>query len=216
MSSSSKFVYIEGIIGAGKSTFISNISSQLSNTKPIPEPVEEWVESGVLNRFYKDMSRWAFSFQLRIIHDKVNHLNSIYRNENIIDPLVYIVERSMYSDACFSNTLHKTGVLDTYEYNLSNDVRKVYENRLLVVPSLIIYIRPPIHTCMERVLHRNRCEEIDITSEYQQALMDSHDDIFLNQDLINQVTGTKIPILVLDDSNVTPDVIDAISKILES
>ena len=67
---------VEGNIGAGKSTFLSIMSDPVLELQDIievvPEPVEQWqsVPSGeggppinLLDRFYKDPKRYAYTFQ---------------------------------------------------------------------------------------------------------------------------------------------------------
>jgi deoxyadenosine/deoxycytidine kinase len=206
----SSLIYVEGIIGAGKTTFVQNISKTLTNIKTITEPVESWQRDGILDKFYKDMKRWALSFQLRIIHDKTEVLNNLPQHENDI----YIVERSIYSDSCFTNTLHDSNLLDPFDFKLSNDVRKTYEERMKIQPSLIIYLRTPLETCMERVKSRNRKEEQDLTSEYQETLLSHHDTLFNKSHMIT-CNGVKVPIIILEDNEVTPELVKKINYVLQ-
>ena len=208
MSNPSKLIYVEGIIGAGKSTFVNNISSAI-DCKIITEPVKKWQDSGILERYYSDMKRWALSFQLRIIHDKTQTLNAIPPNTGDI----HIVERSIYSDKCFTNTLNHFGILDNFDYQLSNDIRDRYESMTTTLPDLIVYLRPSLETCMGRVKKRNRTEEKDLTFAYQGVLMDSHDAIFNKPELVT-MCGKKVPILILEDNDITDELIQKIKAML--
>ena len=54
-----KFIIIDGVIGAGKTTVISLIEKQIKKdgnlkVKAIYEPVKLWNDTGVLQYFYKD------------------------------------------------------------------------------------------------------------------------------------------------------------------
>jgi len=201
----SSLIYVEGIIGAGKSTFVQNLSEKIDNLIAIKEPVEEWQRDGILEKYYKDMRRWALSFQLRIIHDKTKILNKIPN----IDNNTYIVERSIYSDQCFTNTLNKFDILDEFDFRLSNDVRDIYEETTTKTPNLIIYLRPSLDTCMQRVKKRNRQEEKNLTVEYQQTLLNYHDDMF-NHSHLKIMNNTNVPILILEDNDITDDLIKKI------
>ena len=214
MDISKRFIYVEGIIGAGKSTFIQNIQSKLKEVRCVQEPVDDWIRSGILQDYYDDMSRWGFSFQLRIIHDKVTNLNALKHNYELDSNPVSIVERSIYSDECFSRALYRTGILQESEYKLSCDVRGVYSKLLDVIPSLIIYIRPPLDTCMERVKKRNRKEESDLTVEYQSELLCVHDELFYNKTFHDKFNNIDIPVLILEDNALTEDVLYAIQTLL--
>lgn len=64
----SGIVSIEGNLGAGKSTLLSFL-----NVKTIKEPVEEWSNvagANILERYYNDPKRWAFTFQLNALHSR--------------------------------------------------------------------------------------------------------------------------------------------------
>jgi len=64
----SGIVSIEGNLGAGKSTLLSFLK-----VKTIKEPVEEWSNvagTNILERYYNDAKRWAFTFQLNALHSR--------------------------------------------------------------------------------------------------------------------------------------------------
>ena len=69
MISTKQIISIEGNIGAGKSTFVNIINSHVFNSEIVSEPVEMWKAlqdldgSNILEKFYKDIPRWAYSFQ---------------------------------------------------------------------------------------------------------------------------------------------------------
>ena len=58
-------IIVEGNIGAGKSTFLKLLSSAL-DIQPVFEPHDKWQNIGgenLLENFYQDTQRWAYSFQ---------------------------------------------------------------------------------------------------------------------------------------------------------
>lgn len=187
-------IYVEGIIGAGKSTFINELSKRIPSIVTHQEPVDSWVRCGIFNRFYSDMKRWATSFQLKVLFDKVRAINSMTDDAGI-----HVVERSVYSDACFVNTVYKFGFVDDFEYALIEEARNTCEVKHL--PDAIIYIRPDLDTCMTRATSRGRDGENNVTREYQMELMKHHDDMFHKHKMTTQ-GGTKIPIVVLADNDV--------------
>ena len=62
-------ISIDGNIGAGKSTLCAKLAEKLPQLKVIQEPVGTWEkfvdDEGVnlLSHFYKDTTRWAYTFQ---------------------------------------------------------------------------------------------------------------------------------------------------------
>ena len=96
---------IEGLIGAGKTTICNELNESISSVldasnikvKILKEPVDFWRELGLLERFYKDQKRWAFTFQLTALVTKCMELM------NLDDDTIYIIERSPYTDLkCFA------------------------------------------------------------------------------------------------------------------
>ena len=59
-----KIIFVEGNIGAGKTTFLKNINIPQLNIQKIFEPVSEWIQSGMLDKFYKNPDKYAYEFQL--------------------------------------------------------------------------------------------------------------------------------------------------------
>lgn len=97
---SKKFIVIDGLIGAGKSTFIKKYVEYCKSidikAHPIYEPVELWKNIGALERFYSDIPQNCYEFQT---------FTYITRIESVIDEVVenpdaevYILERSIFTD----------------------------------------------------------------------------------------------------------------------
>jgi len=59
-------IWIEGIIGAGKSTFSREIASRL-NLRLVEEPVET---NPYLEKFYQDPKQYAFGMQVFLLHKR--------------------------------------------------------------------------------------------------------------------------------------------------
>ena len=56
-------ILVEGTIGVGKTTIAKKIA-QMLNFRPLLEPVDS---NPYLERFYKDMQRWAFPMQMELL-----------------------------------------------------------------------------------------------------------------------------------------------------
>ena len=59
-----RVITIGGNIGCGKTTVLSNLSKEWTVFK---EPLEKW--GSWLDLFYTNPQRYAFSFQMKILHD---------------------------------------------------------------------------------------------------------------------------------------------------
>ena len=100
-----KFIIIDGVIGAGKTTVISLIEKEINNetnkdgklkVKAIYEPVKLWNDTGVLQYFYKDIPKHCYEFQTYSFITRIESvIEDLYNNQ---DADVYILERSIWTD----------------------------------------------------------------------------------------------------------------------
>ena len=84
--------YIEGNIGAGKSTFITLFEKYLKKDEEshlLQEPVESWLNtkdsSGkhILQHYYEDQKKYGFTFQMNAFISRVNDIEEMKKlNKN--------------------------------------------------------------------------------------------------------------------------------------
>lgn len=197
---------IEGIIGAGKTTLCIELeekirsfhNSQNMEIKILKEPVDFWRELGLLDRFYKDQKRWAFTFQLTALVTKCMELM------NLDDNTIYIIERSPYTDMkCFAKLCHMSGNIDDMEM----DIYKLYYQHFIKqleskCAIQFIYLKTSSEICMDRIKKRNRIEEKDIPIEYLNSLELLHNEWLLNNSIIlngNTDISDKTNIVTVED-----------------
>lgn len=185
---------IEGNIGAGKSTFLKLIGSMLPlEVALIPEPHEQWQQVGkdnLLERFYADAPRWAFTFQSYVIMTRLR-LQQQYTGLQL-----RIAERSLYSDYyCFARNCYEAGLMSPLEW-------KIYEDWFLeqVIPTAdpvhgFIYLRTEPSLCYERIAKRKRHEEAEIPLSYLQAVHEKHENLLIKRHIDIPV---DIPVAVRD------------------
>lgn len=169
-------IYIEGNIGAGKSTFLKKIQSFLpKHVAFIQEPVNEWIKSGMLDLFYKDMNRWSFSFQLKVLSSRLNAL--INNDKNIA-----FIERSVFTDKyCFAKLLHENGTFLDQEWDLYVDMYERFTENKDVQGDLFIYIKVDPDECAKRIHNRHRDGEDDIPIEYLKQLHQKHEEWLMKE-----------------------------------
>lgn len=186
---------VEGNIGAGKSTFLSSIikgSTLLEDlgTSIVLEPVEKWQQvrnrgeqvsafeaHNILNEFYKNPTRFAYTFQHHVFMTRLL-LEAETRSGS-----VRIMERSILSDRMiFVESVYEKGWLSDLEFSLFNSW---YEPVIKVSPHLIpdafIYLRTTPEVCLKRLKRRARGEETEIDLQYLRTLHNKHE-YWLNQD----------------------------------
>lgn len=202
-------IVIDGLIGAGKSTFIREclvpqLTSRGFRVMEIPEPVEKWKQNGRLEMFYSDIRRRAFQFQIIAFHDRVKLAQDIYnRYRDEID--IFIMERSIFTDMIFMKMLHNNKMVDDFEMQDYQNLWTMWTKVMPFVPDLFVYLKPSVNECMNRLKLRNRAEEKDVSNEYQKSLEKMHDDFFCSKNIVLDATTTRPCIVFETDKNFITD-----------
>jgi len=122
-----KFYIFDGIIGAGKTTFITMLENHLNTvenlkTKAILEPVELWKETNTLAYFYNDIPKNCYEFQTFTYITRVSKvIDDIYNNQTVD---IFLLERSIWTDRYIFMELLKplVGELRMNMYNMWCDL----------------------------------------------------------------------------------------------
>lgn len=187
-----KVVVIDGIIGAGKTTYIDILKKTLPmmnvNAIFVDEPVKNWVRDGLLDKFYEDPKRWGYHFQTKVFRDRIMACLEAFQKPADL----YIVERSPLTDTIFAKTLHKDSSMSDMEYEHYLQWCNLWE-RLLPHPfNVFIYLKPHVEEAMKRIQLRNRGNEAShISKEYQDTLERFHDETFTSENIATVTQGGR-------------------------
>lgn len=169
-------IILEGNIGAGKSTLGKELEKS-GHYAFIPEPIQQWQKGfsqNLLDLFYKDQKRWAFTFQWAAFTTRAKTWDEILAKteHNHI-----MLERSIYSDRyVFAKNCHETGVMNDSEWEIYCKMWDWLQAKWCIEPDLIIYLRTPAEICRQRIIERDRIAERNaIPLEYLQKLEAVHD-----------------------------------------
>jgi deoxyadenosine/deoxycytidine kinase len=173
-------VLLEGNIGAGKTTVGRKIAAS-GIFDFIEEPTSQWREgfaANMLELFYSDTKRWAFTFQICAFVTRAKTWNEVtkftYHNQ-------VILERSIYCDRhVFAKNCYTTGLFSEAEYQLYCGMWDFTVSQYCDEPDAIIYLRTPAEVCLERIKDRGRVEEMAIPLEYLLQLEKLHDEWLLD------------------------------------
>lgn len=177
---------LEGNIGSGKSTILRGLKRLLRTNNSIIfllEPVDQWDQIkdknnvGILEKFYGDQERYAFSFQMMAYISRLALLKKTIRE----NPGCHIVtERSISTDKnVFAKMLHEDNKIEEINYQIYLKWFDEFVEEAKI--DGIIYIRATGETCFERVKKRSRTGESNIPVEYLTRCGEKHDDWILNQ-----------------------------------
>lgn len=197
-------VSIEGNIGSGKSTLISQLKSRFTSVGDIPivyidEPVRVWNTimdkegNNIIKRYYEDQKQFAFQFQMMAYITRITQLRKA--TEQYGGRCIIITERSIETDKqVFAKMLYESKTLDNISYTI---YLKWFDelSRNLKVDNLV-YLKTLPNVSMERVIKRNRPGET-ISLEYLKDCHEHHEEwlqqtggvLMLDGDIDNSNTG---------------------------
>ena len=198
-------IYVEGNIGAGKTTMMPKFMK--SGWCLYAEPVAKWRQLGLLDAYYKKPSRWGYTFQNYAILTRILRIDDIAKKCGGGD--VVFVERSSIADRhIFMKIMSDKGYLTDMEINIYDEYADELVKKFNVFNTDIydigfIYLRTKWEVCKERIMERNRSEECNIPDDYLKKLEKMHDDIFrkkIPKDITNNI-------LILNNSSQLTDAI---------
>ena len=189
-----KNVVIDGLIFSGKTTAIHNLKSRLFSSADttynfFEEPVESWMNEGWLEKYYSNISKFASSFQIRIILSHIQQKNDIERINKLQEStnIVNICERSAITTLnVFSKMLLNDGVLDEIELKLHELMIEMFKYKK---PDVLIYLNIDPEIALRRNLKRMRNGESNIHIDYLRKL---------NQAYLNELENLAENIIVID------------------
>ncbi len=188
-------IVLAGMIGAGKSTFTTFISEEFQS-KAFYEQV---VDNPILEKFYADPKRWAFSLQIFFLNTRFRSIKeALVHRHNVLD-------RSIYEDALFTKINYEEGNMSEAEMILYTDLLENMMEELQDIPKkapdLLIYLRGSLETHLNRIQKRGRSfEQVDGNPElleYYTKLHSRYDDWFNAYD--------QSPTLVIDIDKIDLD-----------
>lgn len=182
---------LEGNISAGKST-VGRVLKASGMFDFIEEPVETWqagFAANLLDAFYSDMKRWAFTFQITAFITRAKTWQEVLA---LTDHSRVVLERSIFTDRyVFATNSHRLGGMTDVEWQVYCGLWDFLASNYCVEPDCILYYRTPVEVCMERMRDRGRAEESGVTPEYLEQLEALHDQWLLEHPRAITLDGTR-------------------------
>lgn len=196
-----KFIVVDGVISAGKTTLIRLLEAHINNTsnntsndnnqsekqsenqptihsakkklivKAIYEPVDLWNSTGALQYFYEDITKNCYEFQTYTYITRIASVIDEIYNNPNAD--IYILERSIWTDRYIFMELLK---------DLVGDLRMTMYNQWCELWAYIMPMRvdkwvlldTSLEESLKRIKIRNRVAETGVSEEYQTNLYNKH------------------------------------------
>jgi deoxyadenosine/deoxycytidine kinase len=195
------FIAVEGNIGAGKSTLINKLKKEHKDVCFISEPHQRWQNVdgyNLLDEFYKDMNRWAYSFQNYAFLTRTEEIEKSFAENK--DKSLFISERSVFSDFyTFAYICFSMGYINNLEWNMYIHWHNWLTENYVKKVDGFIYLRTQPSVSYDRIKQRSRSEECKVTKEYLKMLHDAHENWLIHKrDIKNNSLKYNAPVLVLD------------------
>ena len=191
-----KFIIIDGVIGAGKTTVISLIEKQIKKdgklkVKAIYEPVKLWNDTGVLQYFYKDIPKHCYEFQTYSFITRIESvIEELYNNQ---DADVYILERSIWTDKYIFLELLKDSIGEL-RMNMYNKWWTMWSYIMPMRVDKWVLLDTSLEESLRRINSRNRDGETAIDKEYQTNLYVKHIEFY------DTLKKENKPIVIIDST----------------
>ncbi|MFC2088261.1 deoxynucleoside kinase [Calditrichota bacterium] len=195
-----KYIAIEGVIGAGK----TSLAEKLSLTLGAKTIYEEFEQNPFLEEFYQDPERFAFQTQIFF-------LLSRYRQQQQLQQ-IDLFQECIVSDYLFAkDRIFATLNLSEKEMKLYDGIAKLME-RDIVKSELVIYLQASTDHLMHNINKRARKMEKFITKEYIQALNELYNNFFFHYDTTPLLVINTDEIDFVNNKSDFQDVLVEISK----
>ena len=177
-----RYLVIEGVIGAGKTSLTRMLSDRLSAQLVL----EEVDDNPFLKDFYRDRTRYALQTQMHFLFSRYQQQRNLRQTELFSDKLVadYLFQK----DRIFASL------------NLVDKELALYERLVgwleldVVKPDVVVYLQANTDTLMERITRRNRSFEKDMDKSYIERLNEAYNHYFFHY--------TETPLLVVNTNRI--------------
>jgi deoxyadenosine/deoxycytidine kinase len=182
-----KLILIEGNIASGKSTIVTALKNLkgFGKIQCILEPLDAWQNikdssnENILDKFYKDMQRYCYTFQSYAFLTRVALFDDIDYTADYV-----FMERSVFTDRdVFAKNCYKQGIMPELEWKIYNDWFSWMINKTF--PKLdvtVLYLRCEPFICKQRLDGRARSEEQSVSLQYLTQIHYRHDEWLLNEE----------------------------------
>lgn len=164
-----RYVVVEGVIGAGK-TSLARLLSERLQAQMVLEEVEE---NPFLKDFYRDRVRFAFQTQMHFLFSRYQQQRNLKQTE-LFSSERLVADYLFQKDRIFAGLTLQERELVLYE-------RLVAWLELDVVkPDVVVYLQASPDVLMERISRRGRPFEKDMERDYIRQLNEAYNHFFFH------------------------------------
>jgi len=174
-----KFIAIEGNIGAGKTTLCHRLAAHTGCSLVL----EQFTDNPFLPPFYEQPERYAFPVELFFMTERHKQLLEHFANPDLFSTLTV-------ADYFFVKTLlFAKNNLSEEEFRLFQRLFSVL-NATFPKPDMLLYLHRPVDALLRQIRQRGREIERNISPTYLEEIQNAYFDYLK--------TETETPVIVLD------------------
>ena len=161
-----KYISIEGVIGAGKTSLAKKLSEKLEAELIL----EQFEANPFLEKFYSDRKRFAFQTQMFFLINR-------YKQQEQLG------QENLFTEFIVSDYLFEKDRIFAY-LNLNGEELKLYESifpllsRSLRKPDLVVFLQSSVDRLMYNIKRRSRKIERNLTRSYIEELSEAYTHFF--------------------------------------
>ena len=161
-----KYIAIEGVIGAGKTTLAKMLAKKMNANLVL----ESYEDNPFLEKFYKNPRRYALHTQMYFLMSRYKQLLELRQDDLFHEYIVadYIFEK----DKIFAYLNLADDELELYERMVS------FIERNLKKPDLVIYLQSTVERLMANINKRGRTAEKNMSETYISDLNEAYNYFF--------------------------------------
>jgi deoxyadenosine/deoxycytidine kinase len=171
-------LWLEGVLGAGKTTFAKEIAKRL-DLRLIEEPVGngEGISNPYLGLFYQKPKKYAFGMQMFLLHTRyaMQQLAS-FEATGVGGYKGAILDRSISGDRVFAKMLMEDGAIEPIDF-ATYEMAYHIMCRTLLPPTLLVFLEVTPETAFARMQKRNRSVEAGVPLAYLQRLQLGYEEL---------------------------------------
>lgn len=158
-----RFIALEGVIGAGKTTYAKFIAEKLGARIVL----EEFEDNAFLEKFYENQDKYSFPLELSFLASRYHQLQNLVEKGDLFQPDI-ISDFVIYKSLVFASL-----TLSEDEIGLFRNIFDIIFKKISP-PDLTIYIHRSIDQLRVNINKRGRAYEQNITDDYLTSLDETY------------------------------------------